>query len=129
MSTHANILTSILDLLELKRALKDLEIQYQEMQKMTTCDGKVHSVDVVMRDPSGATVGLQKNQDGTYGFIADEKNLSAAQKKKQAAFLNKIKQKYAYNKVVNELKSQGYLIAEEKKLDNNTIKLTARKWS
>jgi hypothetical protein len=49
--------------------------------------------------------------------------------KKQRDFVNKIRQRYAYNKIVTELKQRGYVIAEEEKVQNNTIKLVARKWS
>ena len=129
MSSETSIITEIMDLIELKKALSELEAQYEMIKTMQTSDGVVRNVDVVIKDPNGRQVGLQKTQDGTYQFIADSAGLSKEQLKQQQAFINKIKQRYSYNKIVDELKKQGYIIAEEEKVQNNTIRLVARKWS
>jgi hypothetical protein len=118
-----------MDLIILKRVLSELEMQYKSMSTMTTGDGKVYNVDVVIKDPLGRLVGLVKAEKGAYQFIADSKGLTKDELKQQQNFINKIKQKYAYNIVVDKLKKEGYVIAEEEKVQNNTIRLVARKWS
>ncbi len=129
MSSHGSIITEIMDLIELKRTLADLQLKYTDAKKMTTCDGAVHKVDVMIGDPNGRQIGLEKTEKGAYRFITDNAGLDNQQLKTQKDFLNKIRQKYAYNKIVTELKNQGYTISEEEKVQNNTIKLVARKWS
>ena len=129
MSSHGSIITEIMDLIELKRTLADPQLKYEDAKKMTTCDGAVHKVDVMIKDPNGRQIGLEKTEKGSYRFITDTAGLNNQQLKTQKDFLNKIRQKYAYNKIVTELKNQGYSITEEEKVQNNTIKLVARKWS
>lgn len=129
MSSGASILTQICDIIALKRTLSELEASYTEERTMITADGLNHQVEVVIRDHYGRDIGLTKTKKGDYQFVADTKGLTKEQLKRQQVFINKIKQKYAYNQVVNELKKQGYVIAEEQKVQNNTIKLVARKWA
>lgn len=128
MSSHGSIITEIMDLLELKNTLTQLELKYEEMKTISTESGVVSKVDVLIKDPNGRAIGLQKTEKGTYRVVSDCKGLTQDQLKVQQKFVNKIKQKYAYNKVITELKKQGYIIAEEEKVANNTIKLVARKW-
>lgn len=129
MSSETSIITEIMDLIELKCALSQLEAQYAAMKTMTTGDGVIHNVDVAIKDPNGRLIGLEKTKEGAYQFIADSQGLTKEQLKQQQSFINKIKQKYAYNKVISELKKQGYVISQEEKVENNTIRLVARKWS
>jgi hypothetical protein len=71
---------------------------------------------------------VQKSKSGEYQFITDRAGLKPQDLKAQNKFVNAIKQKYAYNKVIAELKRQGYQIAQEQKVENDTIKLVARRW-
>jgi hypothetical protein len=118
-----------MDLIELKKALSEMEIKYEKAKQMRTCDGVIHNVDITIKDPSGREVGLEKTEKGTYRFITDSTGMSEKELKEQKSFLNRIRQRYAYNKITSELKKQGYVIAEEEKVQNNTIRLVARKWS
>lgn len=129
MSSHTSILTEIMDLIELKNTLNNLEAKFKEATMMQTKDGAVHKVDVVIQGPNGRDIGLQKTKKGDYRFVTDCAGLSKEQLDKQKKFINTVKQKYAYNKVIGEFKKQGYIIVEEEKVKDNTIKLVARKWS
>ncbi|HAH19286.1 MAG: hypothetical protein A2Y00_06960 [Omnitrophica WOR_2 bacterium GWF2_43_52] len=129
MSSEACLITMIGDLIALKRTLSDLQVEYEETKTLTTADGSSHKVEVVIKDPNGRLIGLEKTKKGEYQFVADTKGLTKEQLKKQQVFINKIKQKYAYSKVIAELKKQGYMISEEERVQKNTIRLVARKWS
>ena len=129
MSSGASIITEICDLIALKQTLSELQAEYEEAKTVTTSDGVSRKVEVAIRDPHGRLIGLEKTRKGEYRFVADTKGLSNEQLKKQQVFINRIRQKYAYNKVINELKKQGYIISQEEKVQNNTIRLVARKWS
>lgn len=128
MSTHANIISEIFDLIELKNTLSSLKLQYDQMQSMATEQGIIEKVDVVIKDPNGRPVGLKKTKQGNYEFIADCAGLNDQQRKIQKKFINTIKQKYAYHKVLTQLKQQGYIIAQEEKVNDTTIRVVARKW-
>ena len=128
MSSGAHIITTIMELIELKSTLNQLKAQYEEASTMTTCDGIKHNVEIIIKDPNGHNIGVQKSGSGEYQFITDTTGLKPKDLKAQNKFVNAIKQKYAYNKVIAELKRQGYQIAQEQKVDNDTIKLVARRW-
>jgi hypothetical protein len=95
---------------------------------MRTNDGKMHQVDIAIKDENGKEIGFEKTKNGDYQVIADTSGLNAAQIKKQQGLIKKVRQKCLYNRVVGELKKQGYIISEEEKVQNNTIRLVARKW-
>ncbi|MBM3249542.1 MAG: DUF1257 domain-containing protein [Candidatus Omnitrophica bacterium] len=111
------------------KSIVDLGIQYKELASMRTADGKVHKVDLVIKDEFGKEIGFEKTEQGNYRIVSDSSGLNQNQIRKQQEFVKKIRQRYAYNKVVEELRKQGYTIAEEEKVEKNTIRLVARKWS
>jgi len=111
------------------KSIVDLGLEYKELKKMHIADGGVHNVDLIVKDSFGKDVGFEKTQRGNYRIIADSSGLNKEQLNRQQEFIKKIRQRYAYNKVTDELKKQGYIIAEEEKVQNNTIRLVARKWS
>lgn len=130
MSSGASIVSlEIRALIFLVKSIVDLGLEYKELCSMKTADGKVHQVDLLVKDRNGKDVGFEKTQNGTYQVITDTSGLNQDQIKTQQDFVNRIRQKYAYNKITDQLKSQGYIIAEEEKIQNNTIRLVARKWS
>lgn len=129
MSVCCPIISQIFDLVKLKLTLTELELKLKNSSEIRTADGKIHMVDVVVLDPNGKQIGFEKTSRGNYEIIRDTVGLTKAQIKKQDDFLKKVKQKYSYNMVIDRLKKDGYCIAEEEKIQNNTIRLVARKWS
>ena len=111
------------------KALVDLGKEYHTISSMRTTDGKIHTVELMTTDDSGRVIGFQKTEKGDYAVIADCAGLSPAHKEAQDAFVKRIRQRYSYNRVIEELKEQGYVIAEEEQVQNNTIRLVARKWA
>ena len=129
MSAGSMIGLELRCLITLISSIVQLGIAYKQLSSMRTSDGKIHKVDLLVKDEFGRDVGFEKTEKGTYQVISDTSGLNKEQLKKQQDFINKIRQKYAYNKITDELKKQGYVIAEEEKVQNNTIRLVARKWS
>jgi len=129
MSTGGLIEIPIVFIALLIRSIIELSLEYKEMKQMRTADGKVHNVDVLVKDEFGKDVGFIKNKKGSYEIITDTSGLSGEQINKQKDFVKKIRQRYSYNSVIAELKKKGYIIAEEEKVQNNTIRLVARKWA
>lgn len=128
MSSGGSIGLTMNSLILLIEAIKELNAVSQEKARMKTSDGIMHNVDVMVKDENNRNIGFEKQKDGSYAVVADSAGLTDQQLKKQNEFINKIRQRYAYNAVLNELKKKGYQLAEEKKEGKNTIKLVARRW-
>jgi hypothetical protein len=129
MSSHGGIGLELIAIGHLIKSIVDLGREYKELSSMQTTDGKIYKVDLVTTDENGRNIGFQKTAKGDYKIIADCAGLNSEQLKKQNNFVKQIRQRYSYNKVIEDLKKQGYIIAEEEKVQNNTIRLVARKWS
>ncbi|MCX7927909.1 MAG: DUF1257 domain-containing protein [Candidatus Omnitrophica bacterium] len=129
MSGHFGIGIQIRLAVILIQSLIALGREYRQIKSMATTDGRIYSVEFVTYDDNGRAIGFQKNEKGEYQIIADSHGLNSEQLKKQDDFIKQIRQKYAYITVVEELKKQGYIIAEEEKIAYNTIRLVARKWT
>lgn len=128
MSSAGGIDLVILSVVALIQTIKHLNLVYREKSQLKTSDGKIHNVDVVVKDANNRDIGFKKQKDGSYIVIADSGGLTQEQLTRQNEFINKIKQRYAYNMILTELRKKGYQVAEEKKLEKNTIKLVARRW-
>lgn len=128
MSSGGYIGLVINNIAALIEAIGELNAACQQKAKMKTSDGIIHNVDVLVKDENNRNIGFEKQKDGSYVVIADSAGLTPVQLKKQKAFINNIKRKYAYNMILGELRKKGYQIAEEKKVEKNTIKLVARRW-
>lgn len=129
MSSHAGVGIELRYIADLIKSIADLGREYRELTTMKTSEGKIYQVDLVTTDENGRSIGFVKTEKGDYKIIADCAGLNGAQLKKQENFIKQIRQRYAYTKVIQELKNQGYIVAEEEKVQNNTIRLVARKWS
>ena len=77
-----------------------------------------------MTDQSGAQVGVKVDpRTKVATFVGhDEKEGRAT------ALANRIAQRYAYSKTLEELRRKGYQIAKEEKQKDGTIKLVAQRW-
>lgn len=128
MSSLFGIDLLIMSVGALMAAVSDLKVAHEQKKQMRTHDGNTHAVDMVIKDENAREIGFQKQKDGTYKVIADATDLTQSQVKKQQQLINKVKQRYAYNMVVQELKKQGYQVAEEKPAEKGAIKLVVRKW-
>ena len=136
MSALCGIDLTIESLTLLRRTLKELNFHHKLLEEiddrekqlfaMETPEGTIEKVNIIITDSAGTRIGLQKQHDGQYRVITSAS--SAPQMQKQEAIANRIKQRYAYNRIKEELQSKGYSLVEEQKSDDNTIKLVARRW-
>jgi len=136
MSALCGIELTIESLVLLRRTLNELKLQHslleemgkeeQKLFKMVDEEGNTELVDIAITGPYGTRMGLQKQKGGGYRVISSASSSSQIQRHKDIA--NRIKQRYAYNRVKEELSSKGYSVVEEKDIGNKTIKLVARRW-
>jgi hypothetical protein len=51
------------------------------------------------------------------------------QMRRMRSLMDRVQQRYAYNKVLTETKSAGFNLVEESVGDDNVIRMTVRRWS
>lgn len=119
--------TQLLEALQELRAERELEnilvAEQGTVVPMTTSEGAVHHVSVLVTSETGVKVGFQRQKDGTLKAIADAGTAAARRQ-----VLNRIRQRYAYHTVVDRLKQQGYTLVEEKPQADKSVRLVLRKW-
>jgi hypothetical protein len=110
-------------------ALYHMRVAYEKTRKMTLNDGSTRDVDGVFVDPNGNRIGVEDAGGGKVKLITDVGDMDTGQLKVQRDFLKQLRQRYSYVKVLDKLKKDGYVITGEEKVQGNTIKISARKWS
>lgn len=110
------------------QAMEDLHLTQERIKQIETTDGRIHQVEVSVRDENGKLIGFEKQADGSYQVVSDISGLDTESLKKQKRFINRIKQRYAHQVILQELNKQGYQVTEEKGVAKDTIKLVARRW-
>jgi len=124
MSQTVEISLVVQGLAALIQAIAESGLQHEETGELVTADGRRHAVDLVVTDESGAQVGVKVDpRTAVATFVGhDEKEQRAT------ALANRIAQRYAYSKTLEELRRKGYQIAKEEKQKDGTIKLVAQRW-
>lgn len=127
MSGEADIQVTLDDIEAFFGALTDLGRGIANLLSLTTSDGQKHRVEAVFDDGVGRKAGVKKTEQG-FAIVKDCHGLSPAQKAAQDRSIKAVVQRYSYKKVVKQLQSQGYTVAEEKSQNDGSIRLVARKW-
>src|SRR6185503_17701782 len=103
---------------ELVAAIVEGGFAHEEAKQFEGEDGRVHPVDLVVRDQAGTAVGVKVDpKTGTATFVGHDAS------GKGRALANRVAQRYAYSKITQELQRKGYQIAKEEKQKDGTIKL------
>ena len=130
MSHFTKINTKITDVECLKLALEDLGYTYREGKvRVRGWRGLSEEVDLVVETGTPYNIGLRKTPQGVYEIVADWWGVETRTGIAQARFLRELNQRYAYHKVLTEVKKQGFSVAEDEVTSDNTIRLVVRKWS
>ncbi|MBI5015796.1 MAG: DUF1257 domain-containing protein [Chloroflexi bacterium] len=123
MSHFTRVKTKIVELLYLKRALSDLNLQFEEGKvKIRGYMGKKTSVDLRIRTPEGYDVGFVKVGD-SYEVVADWDMVRTFSKE---AFVKEVSRHYAYHVVKDQLEVQDFKVVEERR-QGQAVSLTLRR--
>ncbi len=123
MSHFTRVKTKIVDLLYLKRALKEMDLQFEEGRtKIRGYTGRRMTVDLKIRTREGYDIGFVKSGD-TYEVVADWDMVKTFS---QETFVRELTRRYAYNVVKDQLQVQDYRVVEEKR-QGETVSLTLRR--
>jgi predicted transcriptional regulator len=113
----------------LKQALEDLNYEYVEAEagvEVRGYLGQLEKAELVIRASKTYDVGVRQTADGIE-LIADWWGVETTRGLTEEEFVNQLTQRYAYHKVIKEVKARGFSIEQDEE-ENETIQLTVRKW-
>ena len=125
MSHFSTIKTKIKNKPELLEALQLLQYDVQEDQELINPIDHQHEkvkVDVSI----GTDIGFRLNSNGEYELVADMQTWNHSIPPKR--LIEKVTQQYARMTIHNTIKEQGFQVAEEWEMDDNSIEITATRW-
>ena len=125
MSHFSTINTKIKNKPELLEALQLLQYDIQEDQELINPIDHQHEkvkVDVSI----GTDIGFRLNNNGEYELVADIQTWN--QPIPPERLIEKVTQQYARMTIHNTIKEQGFQVAEEWEMDDNSIEITATRW-
>lgn len=124
MSQSVELAIAVVGMTELIKAVVESGLRHEERAEYRTEDGRTHAVDLVVSDESGTQLGVKVDRkNGRATFVGHD-----GRNKRATALANRIAQRYAYSKTLEELKRKGYQIAKDEKQKDGTIKLVAQRW-
>lgn len=94
------------------------------------------AVEMMVRMPTGYSIGFARSPEGYYEIVADwwgvrgtDSNVFSSRLEHEFEVVEKrIRQKYAVNKVMSQLKKQGFKVVEQAREIDGTVKILARRW-
>lgn len=129
MSHFSQIKTKIRNLPALQAALTDMGTDWKAgPQTVRGYRGKTETAEVVIEQENGYDLGFKLNADtGDYELVADMQYWQ--QQLSVDGFLNQVTQRYAYHTVLSETSRQGFQIAEQKTVEDGSIRLVLHRWA
>lgn len=132
MSHFTKVKTQIMDLESLELALGELDYRVLHEAKIRGWQQQQRPAQVVARFPDllcEYDIGFVHNaKTNAYDMVADWWAIRDRIGQDQDAITSQIMQRYAYQKVVKEVKSRGFMISEQKQDQDQAIRLVVRKW-
>jgi hypothetical protein len=108
----------------LAQAIAEAGLQSRRQKSFRSEDGKVHAVDLVVSDEAGTEVGVAvEKHTGKATFVTREKD-----PRRGTALVNRVAQRYAYSRVMEQLERKGYQVAREERQKDGSIRVVAQRW-
>lgn len=123
MSKFVKVQTALRDLEQIKGALEDINISFEEDQEYRHRWSKHQEEVPLIIEVGHIRFGLRPNAEGIFEAIGDDMELNKIQ-----STLQKVAQRYAYRTVLAETEKAGFDLVEEREDDNQVIRLTVRRW-
>ena len=127
MSHFSTIKTTIKNKPQLIEALELLQYDVKENVELENPLDHTHKAWAVDLSISNEIGFRLDKATGTYELVADEQtwNLDVPVNR----FIEKLTQQYARMTIHNSIKEQGFQVAEEWEMDDNSIELTVTRWT
>ena len=124
MSQRLEMSIVIEGLAALAQAIAEAGLQCTRDTSFRSEDGAVHAVDMVVQDERGTRVGVAVDAaTGRARFVTHEKD-----PRRGTAVAHRVAQRYAYSRVMEDLRRKGYQVAREEKQADGSIKVVAQRW-
>jgi hypothetical protein len=133
MSHFTQVETKINDLVSLKTALAELNMEFEEatenqLVKVRGWKGSTLTAEAKIKASKSYDIGLQLTEDGTYKLIADWWGIEEETNQTQEQIMQKVTVCYAKHKVKAEVAKQGFTLDDEIVEADGTIRLGVSKW-
>jgi len=128
MSHFTKVKTRILDRAVLENTLADLNYRLAPGEQVSGWQGATRKADIVAKTRGPYDIGFIKTADGSFDIVADWWGLKTSIGLDRQTFVNQLGQRYAYNKVITEVKARGFAIAEEVTQPDKSIRVVVRRW-
>ena len=132
MSHFTTVETKITDVVCLLKALKDLGYVYEQAKqgqklRVRGYRGQTTEADIVVKASKTYDIGIQVTAKGVR-FVADWWGVETTRGVSEKEFVQAVKQRYAYHKVMAEIRKRGYTLTEEEQTENKEIRIKVRTW-
>jgi len=131
MSHFSTVESQMKDLECILEAISDLGYTYTQAEEGVNVRGynaQLEKADICIKVSGKYDVGIRINENGCE-LLADWWGVEATRGLTEEQFTNQLQQRYAYHKVLKEVKKKGYTLDMEETKNDNVISLTVRKWS
>lgn len=132
MSHFTSVKTRIMDLDCLELALSQLDYRVIHEARIRGWENQQKKAKLVASFPAllcQYDIGFIKdNQSQSYDMVADWWAIQERIGRDQQALSDEIMQAYAYQKVLKEVKARGFMVSQDKKQADQSIRLVVRKW-
>lgn len=125
MSHFTRVKTLIRDQVVLEESLRQLHYDFRVGEQLPIRGylGNRETGQVVVNTGSVYDIGFQRQADHTFQICADWWGVQKDTTIRQATFLQQINQTYAYQVVKKQVVEDGYIIEDERVLENGEIEL------
>ena len=130
MSHFSTVETKMNDLECILEAIADLGYECVHSEEGVNVRGynqQLEKADISIKISGKYDVGIRINENGCE-LLADWWGVEATRGITEQQFVNQVQQRYAYHKVLKEVKKKGYTLDMEETKNDNVITLTVRKW-
>jgi hypothetical protein len=129
MSHFTKVKTKIKCLVTLQRVIEAMGFSVKENVKQCRgYQGELTDCDMVIDTKSSYDIGVVKSVDG-YELIGDWDMLQVRAGVEQDEFVCDVDKKYAYYRVMDEVKKQGYEVIEDSENAEQVLTVKVRRWS
>jgi hypothetical protein len=133
MSHFTQVETKINDLVALKLALAELNMEFEEsteneLVKVRGWKGSTLTAEAKIKASKSYDIGLQLTEEGTYKLVADWWGIEEETNETAEKIQQKVIQCYAKHKVKLEVEKQGFTLDAETVEADGTVKLGVSRW-
>jgi hypothetical protein len=129
MSHFTTVETKIQCFVTLKKVIEEMGFSFLEgVTKVRGYQGDLADAIAVIDTKSSYDLGIVKTQTG-YSFIGDWDMLQVRAGIEKDEFLKNINKKYAYHKVMDEVKKRGYMVVDEQTSEQQVVTVKVRRFA